>query len=137
MLQRGRAPESAESITRWKPAGRWNGFNGAALRRARSRREGIGPVVKVSQLQRGRAPESAESSLWWIAAEQKPNASTGPRSGERGVVCEVTSGRVVASVLQRGRAPESAESFRLVIARIGGIRLQRGRAPESAESPAR
>ena len=63
-----------------------SGFNGAALRRARS-------------------------LAWCCFAWREKNASTGPRSGERGVNNEVEACRPL-EWLQRGRAPESAESAR-------------------------
>ncbi len=60
------------------------GFNGAALRRARSDMALSRSCAVVTRLQRGRAPESAE----WTTAEVAV---------------------VAVAMLQRGRAPESAE----------------------------
>ncbi len=130
-LQRGRAPESAEwSVTRSRP---------------KSKRS----------LQRGRAPESAECLATKKAQDAIDKASTGPRSGERGVR-SASADSTASVVLQRGRAPESAEwasmkwrpascrSFNGAalrrarsVGKKGGAsgvgKLQRGRAPESAE----
>ncbi len=133
LLQRGRAPESAE----WAHgrgfldanSGRFNGaalrrarsgerrglcsgsetcFNGAALRRARSapaRSAGNKPSRSFNGAALRRA-RSETCGLQELALEQE--ASTGPRSGERGV--HLLHARTLRNVsLQRGRAPESAE----------------------------
>ncbi len=108
MLQRGRAPESAEISTLYSSSWVTFCFNGAALRRAR-RLELAGTRSHFSHpLQRGRAPESAEIT----------NSSAGSRPTMR---------------LQRGRAPESAEIRKALPILISTQELQRGRAPESAE----
>ena len=83
------------------------GFNGAALRRARSLALPVRCAVKPWALQRGRAPESAESSY---TVQRK-------RYGKR---------------LQRGRAPESAESCVVLFCMAGkkcfnGAALRRAR----------
>ena len=109
MLQRGRAPESAECA--------------------------LDSAYPFSHywLQRGRAPESAE----WPENPHNPDnltpASTGPRSGERGVPPVPLTTKKRDGMLQRGRAPESAEWSRRRCAGRLQIGLQRGRAPESAE----
>ena len=161
-LQRGRAPESAESF-RWCPfspllevasTGPRSGergvadalgasqsrtsFNGAALRRARSLNRSGHVFCVRAPLQRGRAPESAESPSCGSQPTPCRRASTGPRSGERGVVHTAPPFGSECVLLQRGRAPESAESRVTPSSNESTGALQRGRAPESAESrPAR
>ena len=85
-----------------------------------------------TELQRGRAPESAEWVDTQAATVEGELASTGPRSGERGVNGEVEV-YVARFALQRGRAPESAEWDQQEIMTCLRSLLQRGRAPESAE----
>ncbi len=84
------------------------GFNGAALRRARSGFEKSWRKSRRNMLQRGRAPESAEWRLPLRLSAPLSRASTGPRSGERGVSPKKPFSSD-DSKLQRGRAPESAE----------------------------
>ena len=107
LLQRGRAPESAECDALHGEHRTRFGFNGAALRRARS-----GPQL--------------------VALPSLRRASTGPRSGERGVTL-VKALVYFMDQLQRGRAPESAEWRAESDGGTGADWLQRGRAPESAE----
>ena len=84
-LQRGRAPESAEWESYIDLTSGEEGFNGAALRRARSGlRARLHPPIPA-KLQRGRAPESAEWHRRRARLRPREAASTGPRSGERGV----------------------------------------------------
>ncbi len=85
MLQRGRAPESAECP---KPAPRE-----------------AGPFP----LQRGRAPESAEWRRKQATRFPRPLASTGPRSGERGVnaaaeICKRNEVGFNGAALRRARS---------------------------------
>ncbi len=133
LLQRGRAPESAE-IREWR---------------------NCSPCCAT--LQRGRAPESAEiygerhdraahglastgprsgergDLLEQVRQWRIPRASTGPRSGERGDGANGSWGGQWGGPLQRGRAPESAEIAEATRTRPARPKLQRGRAPESAE----
>ncbi len=60
-------------------------------------------------------------------------ASTGPRSGERGVTLWDSPAGQPWLMLQRGRAPESAEWNGAPVEHASTSTLQRGRAPESAE----
>ena len=134
-----------------------HGFNGAALGRARrsggdafpapaysSLQRGraresaeMGPalmtLVRAAWLQRGRARESAEIRDSFARQETVRQASTGPRSGERGDQVSVEEYDETAGWLQRGRARESAEIASIVAIGSGTQWLQRGRARESAE----
>ena len=86
MLQRGRAPESAES---WDDPEKVVAAIELQRGRAPESAESTGAVAAPPdfwELQRGRAPESAESTIIPGAVLATSFASTGPRSGERGVV---------------------------------------------------
>ena len=84
--ERGEGLDSSETRSR---AAR---FNGAALGRARRGPNRNGSKRAVASLQRGRARESAERRNRSGRSLPRSNASTGPRSGERGEGCVV--GRV-------------------------------------------
>ena len=107
-------------------------FNGAALRRARSATAPQTHIAMPVPLQRGRAPESAECEPPAQPTDGPDTASTGPRSGERGVEPKA-AGSATLTKLQRGRAPESAECRTSAPVHSRNKWLQRGRAPESAE----
>ncbi len=111
VLQRGRAPESAEMD------------QGKYI-----------PNPSTYLLQRGRAPESAEMAHRGGMRKGRAAASTGPRSGERG------DGRGDGRCGARGRCastgPRSGERGDTHACASCGLflsLLQRGRAPESAE----
>jgi hypothetical protein len=134
LLQRGRGPETAESS------------------------EAGVTSVTVQSLQRGRGPETAESREKEALALRREDASTGPRSGDRGEVDQpgrpgnprgASTGprsgdrgeapahdhlRFHAKRLQRGRGPETAESLLWELKNRVDDMLQRGRGPETAES---
>jgi hypothetical protein len=84
-LQRGRGPETAESHA-----------------------TGMRALPQIRPLQRGRGPETAESPSLRRAEVRVEDASTGPRSGDRG---ESTCSKAKSPkpALQRGRGPETAE----------------------------
>ncbi len=128
-LQRGRAPESAEIRPRKPRFARQGCFNGAALRRAR-RLCGGGGIDEFMDASTGpRSGERGDRATGGFAG-QGEIASTGPRSGERGDVRYVSNSITVYS-LQRGRAPESAEISR----RLHGLALCGGAStgPRSGE----
>ena len=86
----------------------------------------------MTRLQRGRAQLSAEGNFRMQHELQGFDASTGPRSIERGRAAGV-SNQVNTSRLQRGRAQLSAEGRSSAIWIIRRRSLQRGRAQLSAE----
>src|SRR5262245_13043025 len=104
MLQRGRARVSAE-------------FKSVISFRFRD-----------SLLQRGRARVSAELSLPTHCVRWKKEASTGPRSCERGIIGDDMDFHLTDCWLQRGRARVSAElkrrkSRRRTLNRFNGAAL--------------
>ena len=107
-LQRGRAPESAECVYENGVGEVTLSFNGAALRRARSGGGG-GLGERRAQRFNGAALRRARSGDVAVFGVAPLDASTGPRSGERGVTVEHVGACVTLVALQRGRAPESAE----------------------------
>ncbi len=109
LLQRGRAPESAEM----GQVGRGSHFPDRASTGPRSGERGDYSCSPPFHVRKG--------------------ASTGPRSGERGDARELTYGATTTIPLQRGRAPESAEITSFHVSSPAYPSLQRGRAPESAE----
>ena len=134
-------------------------FNGAALRRARS--DGLLPkFTRMPNGFNGAALRRARSAPPLHPRGASPVASTGPRSGERGVVDRFRNGgrEVIASTGprsgergvagRRGRTPHYRRRFNgaalrrarsdpLVLPNLcNSLPLQRGRAPESAECPA-
>ena len=116
-LQRGRAPESAESTKR---PSRRSGVT-AASTGPRSGERGVNTAVARGKA-RGLAstgPRSGERGVAVVdeVAVAAGRASTGPRSGERGVASARATGSGIRAMLQRGRAPESAESALLERAR--------------------
>jgi hypothetical protein len=60
LLQRGRGPETAESLVRFSPVVRPICFNGAAVRRPRRVDSFYNSATRNGELQRGRGPETAE-----------------------------------------------------------------------------
>jgi hypothetical protein len=87
-----------------------------------------------ARLQRGRGPETAERTNPAKLQNLTGDASTGPRSGDRGeggLPVSVPSSR---TRLQRGRGPETAESSSRCTSGGKRVMLQRGRGPETAES---
>ena len=133
MLQRGRAPESAEiGMIEFLLVGFPNGFNGAALRRARrcddkirnrdARHASTGP-------RSGERGDAAAQGVQQLEAD----ASTGPRSGERGD----SSGRSSCKAKTIGFNGAALRRARRCTCNCGlwmdRPTLQRGRAPESAE----
>ena len=135
-LQRGRGPETAESPGSARFAEMLGEcFNGAAVRRPRRAprrrrrtrakgklQRGRGPETaestsspsasrtKRQALQRGRGPETAERTERIRRWNRGTNASTGPRSGDRGESMSAKQVQAVMPKLQRGRGPETAES---------------------------
>ena len=160
MLQRGRALSSAEATPFAYAIPPYSGFNGAALFRARrplkvkprsktyyglQRGRALSSAEAQSQvassceshlLQRGRALSSAEAGAGASGPWSRPQASTGPRSFERGGI-QLGEEQVEAAKLQRGRALSSAEAVWAEAWRPPLNMLQRGRALSSAEAKRR
>ena len=132
-----RSGDRGETPTQPTNHNQTNSFNGAAVRRPRRGGSGQRRGRPSAGLQRGRGPETAESgipraSLRWRscrfngAAVRRPrrererqpggrwgmDASTGPRSGDRGEPPAISHRLRRCEQLQRGRGPETAESFR-------------------------
>ena len=134
MLQWGRAYKSAELLHHPNDILRsWEGFNGAALTRARSSNPQLLFQFETMKLQWGRAYKSAELRDAEVPAIYSGRASMGPRLQERGVrfplfLPPIPLSSFNGAALTRAR---SSRSMGLILRLLH--MLQWGRAYKSAE----